>query len=117
MFFALFLFVQGSFSGDAYACINGMDEDKKVDVDSTPKSRKVPKGEKKKPQKKDSLTAETKSVETSKSIPVQKKPEVPSQPKTQTEKATVSSCSSFGLVNSLWMFALTLPFLARFREN
>ena len=127
MLFSMFLFLQSPLSSDAHACVNAMDEDKKSTNGVVPKGKRAkgentPKNAQATPQKEnsESSNANPKQVQEPKQEKISP-PKTKEQPeKTEIgktaapEQKQASSCSSFGLVNSLWMFVCTLPFLARF---
>ena len=137
MLVSLFLFVHSPLSGDAHACINGMDKDKKVDSRVVPRSgtdakedrkshkeaTKRPKEDIKSPAVQEASTVQKELSETVAPPPKQVQPKTKpaasavSDAPTPPEKATVSSCSSLGSLDTLWIVALVLPFLARFREH
>ena len=143
MLFSIFLFVQNPFSSDAHACVNAMDEDKKSTNGAIPKGKRLkgsntannasnnapnktvnsPKTEKKDGETANAASNLEETKTSGENTPKEQKVEATKEQPMKIEKTPVaekkqaSACSSFGLLESLWMFVCTLPFLARFREE
>ena len=130
MLAGILLVLSGSF--DAQACINGMDKEKKstsgtVIAKKPSQDGLTPPKDRHKPSKAqgashDNTTKGTKINE--KSEPEVVKPQPPAEPKSQSpaetkpkpESKAPSSCSSLGLMSSLWGLLAMLPFLVRRSE-